>query len=151
MKTLLPMTVLTLVSIACATGGVDDTTPPPAVDADVIADLDITVTHPSHDPIIYNVSCLGDTFTITPEADGLDGATACTRLSEVATIDRLVGGTPGDRICTEIYGGEDLAVITGTIDGLAVDTTVDRTNGCGINDWDVLLAGVLPTPVGATS
>ena len=51
-------------------------------------------------------------------------------------------------MCTEIYGGPDVATITGDIDGAPVDTTVDRANGCGIDDWDTVLAGLLPPAVG---
>jgi hypothetical protein len=51
---------------------------------------------------------------------------------------RLIEGPPKDRACTEIYGGGEVADITGSIAGTAVSTTVDRANGCGIADWDLL-------------
>ena len=51
---------------------------------------------------------------------------------------------PPDQVCTEIYGGPDVARVTGTIDEQPVDATIDRTNGCGIGDWDDLLGAVLP-------
>ncbi len=142
--------IIALLLTGCATGEPAASILPPAAGADVIANLDITVTPPSRDPITYTIACLGDTFTITPQVEGLDAVTACIRLSETEVIDRLVSGAPQDQICTEIYGGEDVATITGTIDDLTVDTAVDRTNGCGINDWDMLLAGILPRAVGVT-
>ncbi len=46
--------------------------------------------------------------------------------------------------CTELYGGPQTARITGTWQGRPVDTTVDRTDGCGIARWDSL-TGLLPT------
>ena len=54
-------------------------------------------------------------------------------------------------MCTEIYGGPDVAAITGTYDGVdgpKIDTTIDRTNGCGIDEWDTLLSQVLPGALG---
>jgi hypothetical protein len=40
--------------------------------------------------------------------------------------------------CTEIYGGPDVATITGSVDGEPVDATVTRSNGCEIARWDAL-------------
>ena len=45
---------------------------------------------------------------------------------------------PGDVACTEIYGGPQLA----TISGSGVDATLSRTNGCEIARWDALAAVV---------
>ncbi len=61
---------------------------------------------------------------------------------------RLVDG-PADQACPEIYGGADVATVEGTIEGGEVSTSVDRTDGCGISDWDNLLGGLLPPPVDA--
>jgi hypothetical protein len=44
----------------------------------------------------------------------------------------------GDVACTEIYGGPQLATITGA----GVDATLSRTNGCEIARWDALRAVV---------
>ena len=63
---------------------------------------------------------------------------------------RLVQGPPPDQVCTEIYGGPDVARVTGTIDDQPVDATIDRTNGCGIGDWDDLLGSILPNPIGVS-
>jgi hypothetical protein len=43
---------------------------------------------------------------------------------------------PGDVACTEIYGGPQLA----TISGPGVDATFSRENGCQIARWDALKA-----------
>ncbi len=115
-----------------------------------VGTLDITVTHPDQDDLVYTISCLGDTATITPVVDGLNEMIACERLGEDAVQTLLVDGPPADRMCTEIYGGPDEARVVGTLDDQAVDTVILRNNGCGIDDWDNVLAGVLPTAVGAT-
>ncbi len=114
-----------------------------------VADLSIVVEHPDRDTIEYRLSCLGDTATITGDVD-IDEQAACLALASPDVVSRLVEGPPADQICTEQYGGPDVATITGTIDEQPVDTTVDRTNGCGISDWDELLADLLPPAVGVT-
>ncbi|MGI9606844.1 MAG: hypothetical protein ACR2P0_11960 [Acidimicrobiales bacterium] len=118
-----------------------------------IATLDITITHPEAEEVRYTISCLGDTATVTGDVS-LSERAACERLADPDVRTRLIEGVPTDQVCTEQYGGPDIAVIVGTydgVDGVVVDTTVDRVNGCGISDWDSLLAGVLPPPVGITS
>lgn len=141
-------------SAATTTPAAPSTTVPsrlaPGTDA-VIGSITIEVTHPSAAPVSFTIDCLGDTFTVTPAIQGIDGAAACARLGDAAVMDRLVSGPPAGRICTEIYGGEDVAVVTGTLDDLDIAARFDRTNGCGIADWDTLLAGILPPAIGVTS
>ncbi len=67
---------------------------------------------------------------------------ACAALADPEVIDALRPPS-ADRVCTEIYGGPEVATITGTVAGAPVDAHVDRTNGCGIARWDVL-APILP-------
>ncbi len=40
------------------------------------------------------------------------------------------------RRCTQIYGGPEVAHVTGAVDGESVDRTFTRADGCGIADWD---------------
>jgi len=117
-----------------------------------VADLTVTVEHPDHPTIAYRVTCLGDTATVTP-VEGvvdIDERVACTVLARAEVQQRLVEGPPTDRACTEIYGGPDTATITGTLEGEPVDTVIDRANGCGIAEWDDLLAGLLPPAKGVS-
>lgn len=131
-------------------GDAAGTRPADGVDAYAIADLTVTVTHPEADDVTYRLSCLGDTATIDDPTVGVDAAAACTALLDQGVLIRLVEGPPADQVCTEQYGGPDLAVITGTLGGEDVNATVDRTNGCGIFDWDDLLADILPSALGVT-
>lgn len=112
------------------------------------ADLTVTVEHPDFDAVTYEISCTGDTATIV--GIDLDAEEACTALSEPAVQSRLIDGPPAGQACTEIYGGPDTASITGTLDGDPISAEVDRSNGCGIADWDELLAGILPAARGIT-
>jgi hypothetical protein len=63
------------------------------------------------------VTCPGD-----PGCRGLSRA----RLAPVAP----------DVACTQIYGGPATARVRGTLHGKAVDTRLNRTNGCEIARWE---------------
>jgi len=111
-----------------------------------IADITVTV-HPdgtdSAPYATYQLSCLGDTATVTGNASG-SASSMCLALGQPGVRDLLLNGAPGDRICTEIYGGPDVATFTGTLDGDPVDFTADRVDGCSINDWESTLVDLLP-------
>lgn len=96
----------------------------------------------------YTLSCRPDDPRIVPVVDGIDPGEACQRVQDEAVAQRLINGPEPDRICTEIYGGPQRATITGTIDGEPVQTEITRVNGCEIDTWDRLLAGVLPATIG---
>ena len=157
MKSRAVLIFLALFAVSCGSSdvadpaGADPTAPADPLGAGPypVATLDITVTHPEADDINYTISCLGDTATIAREAT-VDAEEACLALTDDEVRTRIVDGSPTDQVCTEIYGGPDLAAIVGTLDGEAVTTTVDRSNGCGIDDWDRLLVDVLPPALGVT-
>ena len=149
----IPLLVLALFAAACGDDDVD-TDAPSGTDPDPTTapttDLTIEYTHATEGVAdTYRITC-ADTASVTGDEVGVDGQAACDALAEPAVRERLTQGAPTDRACTEVYGGDDTAVIAGSIDGTAVDTTVDRTNGCGIDEWDGLLAAILPTPIGVT-
>jgi len=95
--------------------------------------------------VSYRLACLGDTATLTGDAAPGPADSMCLALNDDPVRTRLLVGAPTDQLCTEIYGGPQLATITGTLDGEPVATSVDRANGCGIDDWDRLLSVFLPT------
>lgn len=113
-----------------------------------IADLTFSVDLGNGTMFDYRLACLGDTATFTGDAGTLDAAAACLALNETEVRDRLLTDAHLSRICTEIYGGPEVAEITGTLDDEAVDAAVNRVDGCGIDDWDRMLATMLPDPVG---
>ncbi|MEM9202948.1 MAG: hypothetical protein AAGC53_14895 [Actinomycetota bacterium] len=112
-----------------------------------VADLTFTVDLGNGSSTEYQLACLGDTATFTGDAPGLDAIDACLALNEETVGTRLTTDDHLEQMCTEIFGGPEVAQITGTIDDRTVDTTVDRANGCGIDDWDRLLASLLPPAV----
>ncbi len=111
-----------------------------------IADLSITVhiDGAESDSITYRLACLGDTATLTGDPSPGAADAMCLALNSDPIRARLIDGPPADRMCTEIYGGPQVATITGTLDGSSVDSSVNRADGCGIDEWDRLLAVFLP-------
>lgn len=59
---------------------------------------------------------------------------------------RLIDGPPADQICTEIYGGPQTATVTGVLGSETIEASFDRTNGCGISDWQAFEALLGPPP-----
>ena len=87
------------------------------------------------DPTASTLTCTAGEQTGTG-ALATGAAEACANARQNA--DLLVQGSPQDRMCTEIYGGPQIAVVTGTLDGEEVDRTFTRSDGCQIADWDTL-------------
>jgi LysM repeat protein len=81
-------------------------------------------------------------------------ACAAARKGAVTTIARE---HRGPRICREGYGGPQRATISGSVGSRRINVTIDRSDGCGIDDWNRLVAvlgdperrGTIPRPKGA--
>lgn len=58
---------------------------------------------------------------------------ACARL---AAIRRPFRPTPRDVACSEIYGGPQVARVTGRLEGRRVRALFTRVNGCEIERWE---------------
>jgi hypothetical protein len=58
----------------------------------------------------------------------------CDRLAALPA--RVFEPVPGDLMCTQIYGGPDVAEIRGTLDGRRIDARFKRTDGCEIARWN---------------
>jgi hypothetical protein len=62
-----------------------------------------------------------------------DSEEACEKLDDV---EQPFAETPLEAICTEQYGGPQLASVQGVYRDESVSTRFDRTNGCEISRWD---------------
>ena len=69
-------------------------------------------------------------------------ARACARLMALGF--RAFAPLPRNIVCTELYGGPQVARIVGTIAGKKLWATVSRTNGCEIGRWNGLVPWLLP-------
>jgi len=67
---------------------------------------------------------------------------ACRRLAAGGA--RLFTRVPIDAVCTEIYGGPQVARVVGVVQGKRVWASFSRTNGCQISRWDRLSPWLLP-------
>lgn len=79
------------------------------------------------------------TMTLTCDPAGGDHPQpeqACEAL-EAAGAD-VLEPVPADQACTMIYGGPQTATVTGTLDGVDVDATFSREDGCEVERWDRL-------------
>jgi hypothetical protein len=72
-------------------------------------------------------------------------AAACEQLY---ALDQPFAPPPADEICTELYGGPEEALITGTDRGKPVSYKLARTNGCEIDRYQKL-AFLLPLGIHA--
>lgn len=76
----------------------------------------------------------GDRLVRTTELDCAVRGGACDAV--VALLPRLAPD-PGE-VCTQIYGGPERRVVTGTVTGRRVSVEVTRANGCQIARYDLL-------------
>ena len=110
-----------------------------------IADLSISFTDAAGNLAEYRLACLGDTVSFTGDVPpGDDAAAACLSVATATARMLLDPDVMVDRMCTEIYGGPETAAIGGLLDGIEVDYKINRTNGCGIDDWERVFAGLIP-------
>jgi hypothetical protein len=76
------------------------------------------------------------------------GSRPCDAKQLAALRDALRRARKARRACTQIYGGDERAHVTGTLEGRPVDVTVARRDGCGMADYDALFAALgRPAPL----
>lgn len=91
-------------------------------------------------------------FRLTAEAGRImDGSTLPAPEAALAQVERFGGDiffpTPGPpKLCTQQYGGPQVAVVTGIFHGRRVQATFQRTDGCEIARWNSLKALLGGTP-----
>lgn len=100
-------------------------------------DLTVTVDNGAGTTTTWRLTCSPD------GGDHPDPAGACAALAENGA--KALPPTPADMACTMIYGGPQKATISGVWRGAKVESSVDRTNGCGISRWRALQP-LLPDP-----
>ncbi|HEU5157373.1 MAG TPA: SSI family serine proteinase inhibitor [Streptosporangiaceae bacterium] len=71
--------------------------------------------------------------------DHPDAKAACAALAAAAKQHKdPFAPTPKGQMCTQIYGGPQVATIKGTWQGKPVDATFTRKNGCELTRWSNL-------------
>ncbi len=98
------------------------------------AELAITVV-PSQGAAEVDYTLVCTSGTPAQESSHPNAAAACAAIK--ANPDILAPAAQGtSQACTQQYGGPQKATITGVVDGVAVDSSFARTNGCEISAWD---------------
>jgi len=64
-----------------------------------------------------------------------DPEAACAAL---AANEHALSPAERDSLCTQIYGGPEIAEVSGVVRGREVDSQFNRTDGCEISRWDAL-------------
>lgn len=76
------------------------------------------------------------TIKCNPAAGTMPKAkTVCKKLLKIANP--FAPADP-DQMCTEIYGGDDIATVKGTWKGKKISVKYSKINGCEIARWDLL-------------
>jgi len=87
--------------------------------------------------ISYSLSCPQGTGTL-PEAPA-----ACSKLRRIEAS--AFAPVPPGTACTEIYGGPQIARVSGRLAGKSISADFSRSDGCQIARWS-RLAFLFPTP-----
>lgn len=101
--------------------------PPAAIGADLTIALDETGSGTTR------------TMTLTCDPTGgdhPDADAACAALA--AAGPPAFDAPPRDEMCTQQYGGPQVATVEGTVAGAPVSARFSRTDGCEISRWDAL-------------
>jgi hypothetical protein len=80
--------------------------------------------------VTYSLNCPQATGTL-PTAHS-----ACSKLRRLGT--RAFAPVPPNTACTEIYGGPQVARVSGRLAGKSIKADFKRTNGCEIARWSRL-------------
>ena len=118
------LVALTLAALAVAGCGGKD---PPSESTSPTADLQISVS-------IGGSEAPSKLWTLRCPAGGSlpDAAEACRKLGE---IDDPFAPVPKATACTQIFGGPEIADVSGTFNGRHVDTQFSRGDGCELERW----------------
>ncbi|GLW64723.1 hypothetical protein Arub01_29670 [Actinomadura rubrobrunea] len=76
------------------------------------------------------------TWTLTCGPAGGDHPKAAKACEALGKAEDPFKPVPKDQICTEIYGGPQVATVKGTWRGRQVDAGFNRKNGCEMHRWD---------------
>jgi Subtilisin inhibitor-like len=96
-------------------------------DSSPTADLQISVS-------IRNSEAPSKVWTLHCPPGGTlpDAAAACDKLGQ---IDDPFAPVPEGTACTQIFGGPEIAAVSGTFNEKRVDTEFSRGNGCELERW----------------
>ncbi len=136
------MRVVALVAVAMASvvpaGCGDEDEPDPRTRAESSLSLSFSVTDPGGPIGRARLRCDGRASTATGYLAERGASALCAR-ARSAAVRRVLAGPPSPRrACTQIYGGPQVARITGRRGETRIARTITREDGCRIAEWDAL-------------
>jgi subtilisin inhibitor-like len=87
-------------------------------------------------PVTWTLRCAPARGTLAKPA------AACARLSRSGW--QVFAPVPENAVCTEVYGGPQVALVVGVVDGRRLWAKVQRRNGCEAARWSRLSPWLLP-------
>lgn len=105
-------------------------TPTPSESAAGTTELTIVVDDGTGSITTWRLTC------DPPGGDHPDAEKACAAVADHRSALRPV---PKDRMCAQVYGGPEKAIVTGTWRGEQVVAALNRTNACETARWDALV------------
>lgn len=140
-----------LVAMSACTLPNNPLSPDPSAKMEDMSDTNVQVTYQIPDPMNPEIITQQGSWTLDcrvavgthPQA-----GEACAVLADI-DLDTLKN-IPGNRACTEMFGGPQTATIRGTVRGTPVNVTMGRANGCQISQWDAMGAVLAPVPAAST-
>ncbi len=128
------------------TGPPGSQSPPPGTSEPTSGPTKLTITVRSSEkakPVTRTLTCDPAGGSV-PRAEA-----ACAALAKVAIAKPdPFAPTPKGQMCTQIFGGPQVATVKGTWKGRDVDATFSRKNGCEVKRWNDLTVLMGATPVG---
>ncbi|MEU6746427.1 SSI family serine proteinase inhibitor [Spirillospora sp. NPDC046719] len=86
------------------------------------------------------------TYTLTCDPAGGDHPKAADACAALTKVKDPFAPVPKDRMCTDIYGGPEVATVKGTWQGKPIDTTFKRNDGCQLHRWSEIAPVFGPVP-----
>lgn len=97
------------------------------------AELSITV-EPGEGAATIHYTLVCESGQAAAESSHPNAQAACAAL---AANPKILHRKPDPaQACTDIYGGPQKATVTGVVDGIPVEASFSRTDGCEISAWD---------------
>jgi hypothetical protein len=123
-----------LLAVGGCNNGSDDDAPAKSTDLTITVTADEGAT-----PVEMKLEC------DPPGGDHPQPAEACKKIKAAGV--KVFDPVPKDQACTMIYGGPQTATVIGSYDGVPINATFNRTNGCEIDRWEKLGTTVFNVPL----
>ncbi|MEJ5914284.1 SSI family serine proteinase inhibitor [Pseudokineococcus sp. 1T1Z-3] len=107
---------------------------PPVALGDLGAEITVQVDDGQGNLQTYDLVCDGEQGGGTAP----NPAAACEALAAAGGA-RALGLSAPNQSCTQVFGGPETAVVSGTVNGEVVSADLSRSDGCEISRWDALV------------